>query len=251
MSINVIAWPPVGVVGTEWTEEAPVERSRSLLTGADYVSTRGRIRRLAALDVSALSRGRSGAGYMEMLKRHLAGGIHAVRLYSYPVNWHLDALDDTWRQSEPIDWTSGGAALSWTSGGSALSWYSGTVLTGTTGTDGDGWPIVTVSGLPVNKLVARPGEFVTAFDDRTEHRAQVTAEARSDGSGQAVIRLFDALPALTDARVNIGTSDTGVFRAVQLPRAAQPLAANWTYSWQFREIFADEVGGFEEVDPWR
>lgn len=247
MTIRVIAWPPVGVTGTEWTEEAPVERSRSLITGADYVSTRGRIRRLAALDVSALARGRSGAGYMEMLKRHLAGGVHAVRLNSYPVNWHFDALDDSWRQSDAITWD----GLSWTSGGSDLSWYSGTVLTGTTGTDSNGWQIVTVAGLPANKLVARPGEFVTLFDDGTERRAQVTAEARSDSAGQAVVRTFETLPALTDARVNLGTSDTGVFRAVELPRAKQPLGANWTYSWQFREVFADEVGGFTEVDPWR
>lgn len=246
MSIDVIAWPPVGVVGSEWTEDAPVQQSRSIITGASYLSAHQRVRRLVALNVSALARGRSGAGYMEMLKRHLAGGIHAVRLHSYPVNWHLETADETWRQSTPIEWT----GLSWTSGGGALSWYSGTLLTGTTGTDGAGWNIVTVNGLPADRLVARPGEFVTIYDGATPYRAQVTAEAVSDGAGQAVIRLFDALPALTGARINLGTSDTGVFRAESLPRAVQPLSANWTYSWEFREVFADEVGGFTEVDPW-
>lgn len=245
MSITVYAWPPVYSVGTEWTEIAPVEVSRSLITGAEYISAMQRKRRRVSMSVGCFGRKGDGAGYMEALKRLLAG-VHAVRLYSCPINARRNAVASLSRSSAPVTWD----ALSWTSGGSALSWYSGTVLTGTTGTDGDGWPIVTVSGLPAQELVALPGEFVTIHDGATEHRAQILAEARSDATGEATIRLIDTLPSLTDARINLGTSDTGVFRPVRYPRAKRPLGGEWFYDWEFREIFADEVGGFTEVDPW-
>lgn len=250
--INVYAWPPVGVVGSEWTEESPVQVSRSIVTGADYTSLALRKRRLATLEVSALAKGRSGAGYMEILKRFLEGR-HAVRLNSYPINWHLDAMNPGARASTPLFWSDGGVDLEWTDGGTELLWYDGTLLTGTTGTDASGFSIITVSGLPVNTLVARPGEFLTAFgdeDDTTGTTAQIVNEVTSNGSGVAAIRIFTALPAMTDVRVNIGTSDTGVFKPVQIPRAVQPVGGSWTYSWQFREVFSDEVGGFTEVDPW-
>jgi len=253
MTINVYAWPPVYAVGTEWTEVAPVEVSRSIITGAEYISAAQRKRRHVSLTVGCWGRNGDGAGYMEVLKR-LLEGIHAVRLYSCPINARRNAVAGMERQSAPIDWTSGGSALSWTSGGSALAWYSGTVLSGTTGTDGAGFPIITVSGLPASRLVALPGEFITAYadaDDVTGATVQVMAPATSDASGIAAIRLVEALPAGTDVRVNIGTRDTAVFRPVGYPRSERPMAGEWTYSWQFREVFADEVGGFTEVDPWR
>lgn len=109
---NVYAWPPVGVVGHEWTEHAPVNRSRSILTGRRYVSAAQRKRRLAALNVSALARGRSGAGYMEVLKRLLAGGENLVRLNSYPVNWWLDTQRlARLRLSDPVGWTAPGMPM--------------------------------------------------------------------------------------------------------------------------------------------
>lgn len=250
--INVYAWPPVGVVGSEWTEESPVQVSRSIVTGADYTSLALRKRRLATLEVSALANGRSGAGYMEMLKRFLEGR-HAVRLNSYPINWHLDALNPGARASTPLFWRDGGVDLEWTDGGTELLWYDGTLLTGTTWTDLKGFPRITVYGLPPNTLVARPGEFLTAFadeDDTTGTTVQIVNEVTTNANGEALIRLFSSLGTLTNVRVNIGTSDTGVFKPVQMPRSVQPVGANWTYSWQFREVFSDEVGGFTEVDPW-
>mgnify|MGYP001459223640 FL=1 len=110
------------------------------------------------------------------------------------------------------------------------------------------------SGLRPSRLVARPGEFLTAFadhDDTVGHTVQITAPARSNSDGVAVIRLFEALPDLTDARVNIGVADTGAFLPVgEYPRAAQNLSGDWSYSWSFREVFPEEVGGFVEVNPW-
>ncbi|MBR9841429.1 MAG: hypothetical protein GYB50_26785 [Rhodobacteraceae bacterium] len=254
MSINVYAWPPVTAIGSEWTEIAPVQASQSIITGADYLSAAQRIRRYATLQVSGIGRDLMSSGYIETLKKYLAG-IHAVRLYSYPINWHLAALDQQGARSAlPLLWTADGDDLEWTSGGADMLWYSGAIISGTTGTDARGFPSITVTGLPANTLIARPGEFLTVFEDEkdtTGTTVMIVAPATSDSSGEAEIRLFESPGAFTDARVNIGESDTAVFRPVgSYPRAVQQTAADWIYTWEFREVFADEVGGFEEIDPW-
>ena len=249
MPTDVIAFPPVGAVGSMWTVAAPVQRSRSLITGRRHVSRWGRERREAMANVSALAKTRSGAGYSEMLIRHLDGGANLVRINSYPINWHLDqARLMGLRGSPPIKWTTDGDPLAHTTGGQPLNWFNGTVVSGVaSGTQ------IAVSGLPPRTLIARPGDFVQAFDtvsDTTGPIAQATAEATTDDAGGAVIKLFEALPAATYPRVNIGVSESRVFEVEEMPRSPQPLGANWFYQWNFREVFADEVGGFTEVNPW-
>lgn len=248
---DVYAWPPVGVIGSEWTTSQPVSLSRSMLTGKRYVSQLDRERRLARLDVSSLAKpGAMGAGYMEVLKRLLAGGVGLVRLYSYPINWHLDALAEAGsRSAYPVGWeTDTDPSLVWVG---PKRWFDGTLLEGTPGTSG-AWDIVTVTGLPPSQLVARPGEFLTRFASLTDtvgETVMIQAPAYSDATGEAVIRVMAAISA--SGRANIGGSDTGVFEALGMPRAMQPIGADWTYSWEFREVFSDEVaGGFTEVDPW-
>jgi hypothetical protein len=232
-----------------WTEAAPVQRSRSMITGRRYVSRFGRARVQAALDVSALAKSRSGAGYSEMLIRYLDGGANLVRLSSYPINWHLDAQAmAASRASDPLQWTSAGQTLNWQNGGAPLLWFSGAILTGVAAGSQ-----LTVTGLPPDTLVARPGEFVKVFVNATDVDglvAQVTAEARSDAAGVAVLRLFAPLPAGDYPRLNIGASESRVFEVTDMPSAMQPVGRNWSYSWRFREVFADECGGFNEVDPW-
>lgn len=254
MAVNVYAFPPVGLVGHSWTEDAPVAVSRSLLSGKRYVSAAQRKRRLAHLVVPALSRSgdNAGAGYMEMLKKFLSGGENLVRLHSPAINWNVSAavLHGS-RQSRHLDWTAGGVDLDWTAGGVDLLWYTGTLLTCTVTTDG-GWPALAVSGLPANAVIARPGEFLTVFEDEadtTGETVQAITVARSDGNGDATVRVMTA-PS-HGGRVNIGTSETAVFEATDMPTPDQPLRGNWTYAWSFREVFADEVaGGFTEVNPW-
>lgn len=252
MTINVYAMPPVPITGSEWTEIAPVQTSRSIITGADYTSAAQRKRRMVSLQIAALGRGGNmGAGYVENLKLFLEG-IHAVRLNSLPINWHLDAIRDRARyENLPLTWTSGGEELTWTMPPEALVWYSSVPLTGVIGTSG-GWNIVTVSGLPPNSLVARPAEFIKVQEDASDatgSTARVVTEAYSNASGVAVIRLFTALA--YDGIITLRTSDTGVFKPVgDYPRSMQPVGAQWYYDWEFREVFADEVGGFVEVDPW-
>lgn len=249
---KVFAWPPVGVVAHEWTEESPVSASASLLTGKAYVSASQRPRRMASLTISALSKSRSGAGYSEVLKRLLAGGEHLVRLYSTPINRCQDALPGAVLRSMPLDWLAGGIDLTWVSGAAPLLWSDVPALTGTIGTDAAGFDILTVTDLPPLQLIARPGEFVTVFatlEAVAGTTIMVMTEAWANASGIAVLRLMS--PAPYAARVNIGTRDTAVFRALDYPRAAQPIGQNWFYPWNFREVFEDEVpGGFVEVNPW-
>jgi hypothetical protein len=254
MSRRVISWPPVCAIGSEWSWETPRSDSRSIFTGADRGARVWRERRLASLTARGVDEDGMGSGYMEMLKRHL-GGVDAVRLYSYPIDWFLNAQRDaTDRQSTRLFWTADASGLDWSAGAAPLLWYDGRLLTGTTDTDAAGWPIITVSGLRPSRLVARPGEFLTAFADHEDMvgtTVQITAPARSNSDGVAVIRLFEALPDLTDARVNIGVADTGAFLPVgEYPRAVQNLSGDWSYSWSFREVFPEEVGGFVEVNPW-
>lgn len=248
--VRVIAWPPVGVTAHEWTQEAPVVQSRSLLTGQAYQAAWARTRRVARLEVSSLAAGRMGAGYMEMLRQLLEGGIHRVRLTSWPVNWHVDvAGDQSHRQAVPLDWTAGEAPLDWTSAGTSLHWYSGTVLTGEATTEG-GWPALRVTGLPPGILVARPAEFVALEADTTGEttRTQAIRPAYSDAEGVAVVRLM--VPLEGTGRVDLGVTESRIFEATSIPRAVQPVAGDWRWSWAFRECFADELDEIEEVDPW-
>ena len=101
---NIYAWPPVHTVGRKWTVEAPVARSQFAFSGKRLVSSAGAARRVASATVSVLSGDRNGAGYCEALKLLLDGGVHLVRLYSWPINWHLDA--ETQRNTAPLRWLS-------------------------------------------------------------------------------------------------------------------------------------------------
>ena len=248
MTIKVFAWPPVGANGWEWTEVAPITSSRSLTTEREFTATSGRKRRMASLSVSAMSANGAGAGYMEMMKR-LLEGVNAVRLRSKPIN--SQKYSSKIGGVTPVRWTADDTQLDWTAGASDLLWFSGTVFLATTTTSG-GYPAVSVTGLPPSTLVARPGEFIRLFADSNggEHVSQVLAPAYSDENGAALIKVLDALPSLTEVPVNFGDRASAVFKPISYPRAVQPVRGDWTYDWQFREVFADEVGGFEEVDPW-
>jgi hypothetical protein len=250
MPIDVFPWPPVGAVGSEWTEDAPVARLRSALTGRDQMQASQRVRRIATVEVSAIASGRLGAGYCEMLKHFLAGGIHAVRLQSGPINWHLDdARRRAAMNSEPLDWRADGTPLGWRANALPVLWYSGRVVRGGVPFASGEWGFLPVSGLPRRVRVAGPGDFIRIYDvlnPAVSEVARVIREAVTDGSGGVVLKL-DRVPQIADGRVNMVGQDEGVFRVDgPLPRAVQPLSGDWSYTWKFREVFADEVGGFRE-----
>lgn len=256
MTIFVYPWPPVGALGFEWTHERPVARMRSMLTGRDQLQASQRKRRIATLQVSALGRGSNGAGYCEMLKDLLDGGVHAVRLQSCPINWHRHFAQGLGTlNSQPLAWRTGASPLAWRAGSTAnpLLWFSGRVVIGGAPATSGGWNVLPLSGLPASTLVARPGDFIRVYeigDASTYEIARVLAPCTSAADGTATLRLDRAIT-ITGGRVNLAGQDEGVFRVEgALPRAVQPVSGDWSYTWSFREIFADEVGGFVERDPW-
>lgn len=258
---NVYTFPPVGPYLGSWTVLTPVQSMRAPESGRTITSGFGRVRRRAQTVIPAMSahNNRAGAGYLENLKILLAGGQHLVRLTSPPINWHMDASRLFRTRGAPrINWFEGDQVLNFEEGSDALNWYDGAIIDGTVTTD-DGWPAVSVVAaadsvikLPPDTLIARPGEFVTVFQDETDFTGatrRVLTAAHTDDTGTAVIRLFEALP--FSGRVDIGTNETAVFRPVSTPSQTQPQRANWFFDWSWEEVFADEyVGGFTDVDPW-
>ena len=251
MSIYVYPWPPVGAVAVEWTPEQPVSRLRSGITGRDVMQSSRRPRRLATLVVSALARGQVGAGYCEMLKQLLEGGVHAVRLQSSPINWWMDEVARSGAALNPssLIWNVPPAPVAWNLGSSPVAWVTGAaVIGGTPGSLGP-WGTLQVTGLPPHMIVARPGDFIRVYsptDPTVWEIARVMRPATTSGAGAVTLKL-DRVLTISGGRVNMAGQDEGVFRVEgPLPRAVQPLTGDWQYTWRFREVFADEVGGFDE-----
>jgi hypothetical protein len=100
-----------------------------------------------------------------------------------------------------------------------------------------------------NATDANPLTWYSGYPDLGT-TVQVTQPVRSDDSGRATVPVFETVADQTQIHLIFGASATGAFRPVSYPRAIQPQSGNWTYDWEFREVFADEVGGFVEVNPW-
>jgi hypothetical protein len=251
----VYAFPRVGKVAVEWTVMDPIAESTSLLTGARFVTAAKRRRRAASVRVSGLTQ--DGGGMMEVLKDFLRGGVNLVRLRSTRNVMTEAPLADDLRRLTVIDWTQGDTdlALGWQvgSGPGALRWVRGVVLPVTLGTDSAGYASATVTGLPPNRLIARAGEFLEGYVNLDTRQARrIVRRVWSDAAGVAVVRLVEPFTINPTGGASFAAEDEGVFRQVgPMPRAQQPAFAEFTYEWDFLEVFADEVtGGFEERNPW-
>lgn len=247
MPIHVYPWPPVASLATEWTIEQPVNRVRSALTGRDVMQASRPPRRVATVVVSALAAGRQGAGYCEMLRQLLVGGIHGVRLRSSPINWWLDELPRRAPELNPevLSWDMPPAPLAW----QGITWVTGNaVIGGTPGTSGP-WGSLPVSGLPPRREVGRTGDFIRLYsptDPSVFETARLMRRATTNARGSVTLKL-DRIPTISAARVMMAGQDEAVFRPDgPMPRSVQPLSGDWSYTWKLREVFSAEVGGFEE-----
>lgn len=217
MAINVYAWPPVKSIGRAWNLVQPVQVLRSAMTGKEQVQASQRARRYAEIEVPALYRyAEPQSGYMEMLAQLLQGGVHAVRLTS-------------WRPSVPVP------------SQCEFAWLSGSyTATATTSAGFSAWQI---SGLPPGYPVLWPGDRfrvgVTLW--------QAVNKAVANEAGQAVVRVIGTT-AGTGA-VTFDQQESAVFRPDGIPSGVAQIGQA-SFTWSFREVFADEVGGFVEVDPW-
>jgi len=242
--MTIYHWPPVGLTGWLLTRVDPVSRSASSLTGRDYASQAQPMRRLVTAHVTAIGPDAAGAGYMEMLKSFLAG-IHWVQVDAESSIWHI--ARSQFRNSI-MEWTAGGIDLLWSDGPDNLFWVDHAIH-GTTGT-ADGWPVLTVTGLPPNQIVVRPHELVSVMIGVETHAARAVRVTWSDGAGTAVIRLASALPA-GSGLASLGARERLILRPLNDPRPVQPVGGDWTYEWDFIEVLADEIPpGTTTVDPW-
>lgn len=246
---NVYAWPPVGLTGWELHESVPISRSQSLFSGAPVTSSFQRPRRLATAIVPGIGKDQNGAGYVDVLKQLLEGGRHFVRVDCIPALWALAARDLDLRR-KALRLMQGGTELMFSDGGNTLKLVSSDFALTATPTTNGGWPAIDVTGLPPNMTVARPSQRIriTASNGDTE-LVTVLAAAQSDGSGAATIRLLSATTLTGSA--SIGERESIVFEAMGLPRAVQPAAGTFEFTWNFREVFEDEdAEAWAELDPW-
>lgn len=254
--MRVYKWPDgLGVVGAEWTVEDPVSRSASLLTNRVLMSAAQRRRRLAVLNVQAAYG--DGGGYVEAFKRLLRGGLHAVRLHSFPLNVGEECGSIITTQAQEIAWTTGADDLAWTHGGNPLRWFTGaysnaTPYTLVVETAQSGVGVAQVTGLTPGQVMARVGTFVTVFnaDGTSSETRMLLRPVVASSFGGA--KIYTDEPFTASGSVEFGTRDTGVFLPDAMPRAIRPLEDAWQVGWSFREVFADEIAPdtFAEVDPW-
>ncbi|GGW23960.1 hypothetical protein GCM10011452_09160 [Gemmobacter lanyuensis] len=219
MTIKVIAWPPVRASARSWTIAQPVARIRSALTGRDQMQASQRPRRMVEMTVSAKAGGLLAPGYMEGLIGLLDGGVNAVRLTSWRPYWQLSDAQF----------------------GDAAFWrptISATVVTS------GGVSAFRATGLPPGYPVARPGDRISVAGSVW----QVINLATVNDAGSVDIKVLGE--PLAGGPVTFDAWESRVFRPEALPIGIQTAGADWSYSWSFREVFADEVGGFSEVDPW-
>tara|TARA_R110000796_G_scaffold30122_9_gene80757 strand:- start:82 stop:834 length:753 start_codon:yes stop_codon:yes gene_type:complete len=248
--VDVIKWPPVGEVAFELSKVDPVSVSTALIDGQPRFSRYGRSRRVAKTSVSGIGPNASGAGYMEMLKEDLKGGINLVRVITYSSIWHfVRAQSNPALESYKIDWTAAGTNLLWVDGDADLQWWNKSI-TATPTTDGV-WPAILVTGLPPNIIVVRPHENISVYPNQGDNPQKTKARrvAMSDSTGTALIRVKDTIT--NTGQVILGAPEEIVFRPLSLPRSTQPQLGNWQYNWEFVEAFEDEYPeGFVELDPW-
>jgi len=241
----VYAFPPVGVIAGYWTQEQPTSRSRSLLTGREFVSSAQRKRLVAGLTVHG--RRQYGSGYLEALWRLLDGGEHLVRLTACRIPWGR-TVDNVSRAGSYFSWTLPSTPIGWVSDGDPFYWFSGAMLTGTINTSGH-FAKITVTGLPANAVVAIPGEFLTIHLEGGDEQHMIANEVVSNASGVAVANLVSTPSA--GGRVSFGSYETGVFRLQSdWPRAQRMAGSTEPYSLDFRQVFEDEEGFFQDVNPW-
>jgi len=244
---NVIAWPPVGLVGWKMTTSAPVSQSVTFIQGTTRTSSFQRERRILTAVVTGIGADGNGAGYVENLIRLLQGGEHLVRIDAPAPLWAL-APGRLNLLNKVMGWVEGATDMEWTDSGTDMLWGDGDYpLAGTPTTDG-GWPALTVTGLPPNRMVARPSQRITVTDGTDIEASRVLTAARSDGTGTATIRTFEAFT--LDGLVSIGGKESIVVKAMNMPDAVQPASGPWSYTWDFREVFADEYDTWTEVNPW-
>lgn len=244
--VNVYAWPPVATVSKEWTVFDPVQRTSNAANGASRMSATQRRRKICTIEASSrFSPYQAGAGYMESLKRLLKGGVDLVRLTHRPrvFDHRLSNIDG----GDFFGWVLPPDGFTWEDDNGEFDWFAGEEYVYTV-TTVDRMPAIRVTGLPARGLIALPGQFITLVQDGAEQTIMVIAPSESDSDGVAHVKL--EVPANAVGFARFGVDDTGVFEADEMPRAIEPGGTDWSYTWRFTQVYADERGAFVERPNW-
>lgn len=250
---NVIAWPPFQLTGWELAEVYPQSRSVGLIDGRVRTSAAQRGRRVATANVTGIGTAKDGAGYVRMLNRQWAGAPNLVRVECLPSLWYRarGGLD---LRNNIMEWTDGAVDLLWTDGAADMIWGDGEYATYGVRADAADplWSSLRVTGLPPNRIVARPSELISVTDELGETQsAYVMATARSNADGLAFIRTDKPTAFTIDGLVSIGQREVIVFEAQGVPRSVQGVTGTFGFQWDFREVFEDEYAdGWTDVNPW-
>lgn len=244
MSRKIIAFPPIRYTAWELHPHYQISRSRSLLSGASMTSSYQPMRRLALATVHGIRA--DGAGYLDMLKDQIEGGVHYVRVACMPAIWFFGRYGKH-LAPDYVEWSSGDATLLWSSAGDSVAWADELLWQAEPAMDG-AWFAITATGLPPSTKIVGPGEFIEVTDGIATARAKVMTVARSDSSGTAIIRIDRAIAVTGPLRV--GTPESIVFEVVTIPRAVQGMSGQYNFDMAFREVLPAEYADLEEVDPW-
>ncbi len=235
---TIYRFPPVGISAYESSIDDPMNASRGINGGPRYSQTRAN-RSIYVAEVSGIGPDGNGAGYVEALKRLLAGRPPLVQVDTLPATWWGRTRDRPALQSgDLLSWTTGGAPLTWTTGGEPLTWYTSPLFTATPGKDD--FDYIDVTGLPDGTEVF-PGDAVQVGGD-------VSYAMRSETiGGVRRIYLTSALPA---GNVDIGATVTRNFSLNERPRSMQTQGA-FSYTFEMTEVFASDFSdGLTVLDPW-
>lgn len=231
---TVYQFPPVRVVAYENTINDPMSISVGISGAIRGSQTRANRSVYAA---TVLGNG-DGAGYVEALKRLMAGKLPLVQVDTLPAHWWGYRRGDSLGGRE-VAWTSGADDLEWTEGASDLLWLDATPLAAVAGNDG--FDYIDVEGIE-SGLTIQIGEAIQIGSADALSLRKVT----SDGG---TTRIYLSGP-LADGFASIGRPVSKVFSLKDRPRTTQT-SGTFVYNFDMIEAlesdFADE---FEVVDPW-
>lgn len=236
--VNVYAWPPVFTVGHSTRRTRPGSVSLGL-NGAPYYSQAQAARETFQVSVHAVGPTLDGAGAIDMLHRYLDGQLALVRISPIPPLWvgawmPLDGL----RGAESLTWFADGRTLDWDA-----VWTTGAAISAVAEADGS-FDAIRCTGLPPSIVVAMPGELVRGEAGGT---ARVVRRETSDASGEAVIRLDQAIPS---GQVIIGARESLVMRITEWPEAGLELRPGGSLNFKMVETLASDFSSLTDIDPW-
>ena len=258
MTTYAYRWPSkLCIMQERWNHVQPTNTSASLLTGKQYrlLHDRERIDAMLTIDGAVYCGECRSSLKMQAIRRALLGGRHYVILSYTPFGLadgiapYTVALDGRFQQAE-LPWNDGGTDQPWNDAQIDRNWASGIKPGAPVTMLASGATTFSVSHHVAGSTLACAGSFVQ-IDGSTY---QLLSDVVVDSGGAATAYFYPALPADTQIdRFEANQPEEGLFDVVTMPKGDR----DWTRSnqaepwrWEFRQVFADEIGAYTERDIW-